>query len=147
MTQKICRPLVMRITSVVMAAALTYSSGAGGFNSAFEALGSALQGIKPRPGMFTDAPTAVYKGLHPGKGGRSRGGVWTKSALFDIEMNDWLASLTPPPPVHTTAVAAEPGHAYPWEGSIGSRKCGTTCTMTNSGCGEHQIRVSADQEH
>ncbi|MCO5297810.1 MAG: hypothetical protein M9921_13240 [Fimbriimonadaceae bacterium] len=129
-----------RLLSLVLCITLLLGSSWSGIAYTYSGISTALQGFRPRPGQYTEAPKAPYLGARPSRDPRGRG-IWSKQTLQDFEtanMDRAQASLEPSPMagMHTVSVDPAPGTNFPWEGAFQSHY-----GIVNSGCGNKMTAV------
>ncbi len=110
----------MRAASIGVALMMFVSATASGLQALVPTLASAAgQAFRGHPGSFTDRPVPIRYAERLSRDPETRGGAWSASCLADIQ-NTVQSCFNPPPgePIHSTAVAAEPGSTFPWEASV-----------------------------
>jgi len=109
-----------RLASVAVAIVTAYSPSALGINAFFGSVGDAIRQYARQPhGHYTTAPGTPFLGQHPGRDPHGRGGIWKAWNAKTLKKSGGhhTVALSYQAPEHTLSVAAEPGPAFPWEGS------------------------------
>ena len=116
---------LLRFAAVTACFSLLTSTCLTGTYDVVSELVEAVQSYREYPGHYSQRPLPAYKGDNPGRGGFTRGGLWSEKAKAAAKASGYEASELmaseggeAPPPLHTLHVAPQPGAPLPWEGEF-----------------------------